>query len=383
MENRTNHPALRIGLIGAGRIVERVHLPLLREFSDIELAGLYDPDFARAQELAENFGIQRVCRNVDELWDLNLNATLVACPNHLHAEMSIAALQAGTHVICEKPMATCVSEAEAMLRAADQSGRELMIAFTNRFRPEVIALHEAISKGELGDITAIRCGWLRHNGVPGTTSWFTKRARSGGGVLIDLGSHLLDLVIWLTERRALLDVGCLLDRTIEPRAQADWYSASQTESGGCDVEVGATAFAIFEGRFVVSLEVSWAANQPQDQTYIHVLGKNGEARLKTLFGLSPNGERPMHPLQISLYNESTPRKILGAIDLLQPYRKQWKYFFDSLRSGRSLRSSLDDGLAVTQLIAAMYNAAEGLERAADVSSRVRMSYLDKVSTTPR
>lgn len=371
MENRTDHPALRLGLIGAGRIVERVHLPLLREFPEIELAGLYDPDFARAQELAQRFAVQRVCRNVDELWDLNLSATLVACPNHLHAEMSIAALQAGTHVICEKPMATSVNEAEAMLMAADESGRELMIAFTNRFRPEVIALHEAICKGHLGDITAIRCGWLRHNGVPGTTSWFTKRAQSGGGVLIDLGSHLLDLVIWFTERRRLLDVGCVLDRIIEPQAQADWYSTSQAESAGsCDVEVGATAFAIFEGPIDVALEVSWAGSLPQDQTYLHVFGKHGEARLQTLFGLSPNGERPTHPLHISLYHESAPQKIPGAGDLLQPYRKQWEYFVDCLRSKRSLRPSLDDPVAVTQLIAAMYNAAEELERGAGIPFRL-------------
>lgn len=371
MKNRANHPRLRLGLIGAGRIVERVHLPLLREFPEIELAGLYDPDFARAQELAQRFGVQRVCRNVDELWNLNLSATLVACPNHLHADMSIAALQAGTHVICEKPMATCVSEAEAMLMAADESGRELMIAFTNRFRPEVIALRDAVCKGQLGDITTIRCGWLRHNGVPGTTSWFTKRARSGGGVLIDLGSHLLDLVIWLTDRRRLLDVGCVLDKAIEPQAQADWYSSSQAQSaGGCDVEAGATAFAIFEGPIDVSLEVSWAGSLPHDQTYLHVLGKRGEARLQTLFGLSPNGDRPRHPLHISLYNESVPQKFLGDGDLLQPYRKQWEYFFDCLQSKRSLRSSLDDGLAVTQLIAAMYNAAEEHERGADIPFRL-------------
>lgn len=371
MENRTNHPAMRLGLIGAGRIVERVHLPLLREFPDVELAGLYDPDFARAQELAQRFGVERVCRNVDELWDLNLGATLVACPNHLHAELSIAALQAGSHVMCEKPMATSVDEAEAMLLAAHESGRELMVAFTNRFRPEVIALHDAISKGRLGDITAIRCGWLRNNGVPGATSWFTKRERSGGGVLIDLGSHLLDLVIWLTERRRLLDVGCVLDRTVEPQEQADWYSTSQAGSaGGCDVEAGATAFAVFEGPIDVSLEVSWAGSREQDQTYLHVIGKNGEARLQTLFGLSPNGERPAHPLQISLYNESAPQQIPGASDLLQPYRKQWEYFFDCLKSKRSLRSSLDDGLAVTQLIAAMYKAADELDRGADLPFRL-------------
>lgn len=357
----------RVGLIGAGRIVERVHLPLLGEWPGVELVGLYDPDWARAAELAHRFNVPSVCRNLSDLWAARPDVTLVACPNHLHAEMSISALEAGSHVVCEKPMAACVSEAEAMLAAAQASGRELMIAFSNRFRPEVGALYEAIQSGRLGDIKALRCGWLRHKGVPGVSTWFTKRAQAGGGVLMDLGSHLLDLAIWLTGRRKLLNVGCVLDRSLAPRVQAEWYQSPQMPLlGGCDVEVSASAFAIFDGPLDIFVEASWACSLPQDQTYLHVHGNRGAASLKTLFGFSPNGERPSHPLQIWLEQEKTPQRMAGAADLLQPYRLQWAYFFDSLRAGRSLRATLDDSLAVMRLIAAMYRAADALEVSAPV-----------------
>src|SRR4029077_19021765 len=142
MNNNTGLPPLRLGIIGAGRIVERAHLPVLERLPDIAVIGLFDPDNDRARATAERFHIPHVCRTLEELFSLGLDAALVACPNAQHASVSIAALDAHLHVLCEKPMALNSGEAQAMVQAAERAGRELMIAFANRFRPEVVALQQ-------------------------------------------------------------------------------------------------------------------------------------------------------------------------------------------------------------------------------------------------
>jgi predicted dehydrogenase len=111
----------------------------------------------------------------------------------------------------------------------------------------------------------------------------------------------------------------------------------------------------------VFIEVSWASAVPNDHTYLWVIGSRGVARLQTLFGLSPNGDRPEHPLKLWIEGWTEPEGIKGTSDLLQPYRDQWRFFIDSLNQGNSLRSSLQDGLAMVQMLDAMYRSADELE----------------------
>jgi predicted dehydrogenase len=352
---RLKNDTLRVGIIGAGRIVERVHLPLLDNMAGVRLAGLFDPDLKRAMEVAENRRILKVCQSLDELLSLNPDAVLIASPNYLHAEMSIAALEARSHVLCEKPMATNVIDAERMIEAARRAGRELMVACTNRFRPEVIALHRIIREGQLGRIKSIRCGWLRRNGIPGVGTWFTHRRQSGGGVLTDLGTHLIDLAIWLGELRQLLKVDCVFKRTAHAQAQAEWYlPGSASVKTDCDVEISASGSALFDGPVELSIEVSWASDVPEDKTFLHFGGTRGTALLDTLFGLSPGGRRPRHPLRICLDGRLLSSGVTSAADVLQPYKAQWEFFLESIRRGRSLASELSVNLATVQLIEAMY-----------------------------
>jgi predicted dehydrogenase len=355
--NASGRP-LRVGLVGAGRIVERVHLPTVGGRADTEAVGIYDPDAARARELAGRFGVEHVCGELDELLRLDLDVVVVASPNATHAPTCIAALRSGAHVLCEKPLATSVAEAEAMARAAEESGRELMVAFANRFRPEVAALRTAMRERGLGGVESIRCGWLRRNGIPGVGTWFTSRALSGGGVLIDLGSHLLDLAVWLSGRPRLLHAACVHARTAEPGAQAAWYaSAGAPAATSFDVEVTASGFAVFEGPLDLFVEVSWASNVPFDQTYFQLSGRGWMARLDTLFGFSPNGHRPENPLRLWVDGQPVPTEAPAAGDVFRPFRDQWDFFVESLRGGRSLRAGLLDALATMRVVEAMYESA--------------------------
>jgi predicted dehydrogenase len=348
---------LRVGIVGAGRIVERAHLPLLNGMPGVAVAGLFDVNPERAQDLARRFDVPHVCRSLEDLLRLDLDAAVVACPNYLHAPMSIAALEAGAHVLCEKPMALDSVEAAAMCAAAERAGRELMIGLPNRFRPEVLALRQAIRDGRLGTIKSIRCGWLRRKGIPGVGSWFTSRAQAGGGALNDLGSHVLDLALRLSGARRPLAACCAIDRSIAAQAQSNCYiPASGPEANGCDVEVSASGFAVFVGPLDIFVEVSWACGVPQDRTYLHVAGDRGVARLETVFGFSP-AQRPKHPLHLWIDGRTAPPEVTGSTDLLQPYRDQLDFFVESLRSGRSLQPELRDSLATVGLIEALYESA--------------------------
>lgn len=352
---------LRVGLVGAGRIVELTHLPLLCSRQDVTVAGLFDTNVERAEQMAARFGAENVCATPEELFELDLDAALVACPNYKHAEVTVAALQAGINVLCEKPMATGADEARAMIDAADRNGRELMIAFANRFRPEVIALRKAIEDGALGEIRSVRCGWLRRSGVPGLNSWFTSKRKAAGGVLIDLGSHLVDLALWLTGNPRPLSVQCVTEYATGHASEASWYRPTdEPAADSCDVEIGATGFAVMEGPVNIFIEVSWDCAVPYDQTYLHLMGTRGSARIDTLFGLSPSGHRPAHPLRIWEGGSGKSREVAGSEDLLAPYRDQWSFFIDGLRNGRGLRASLSDSLATVELIEAMYQSASSL-----------------------
>jgi predicted dehydrogenase len=295
---------------------------------------------------------------LDQLLLLDLDLVVVASPNATHAPICIAALRSGAHVLCEKPLATTLSEAEAMVRAAEESERELMVAFANRFRPEVAALGTLMRERGLNGVESIRCGWLRRNGIPGATTWFTRRAQSGGGVLIDLGSHLLDLAVWLSGRPQLLQAACVVDRTATPGAEAAWYaSAGAPVVTSFDVDVTASGFAVFEGPLNVFVEVSWASNVPFDQTYFQLSGRGWMARLDTLFGFSPNGHRPENPLRLWVDGQPVPTAAVRVSDVLKPFRDQWDFFVERLRSGESLRAGLLDALATTRIIQAMYESA--------------------------
>jgi predicted dehydrogenase len=356
--NEKEQKFLRIGIIGAGRIVGRVHLPLLSKMPYVALIGIFDPDEQQARTLAKQYALPHVCTSLAALFALHLDIVLVACPNHLHASMSIAALDANAHVLCEKPMATSFVEAQAMFEAAERNQHVLMVAFANRFRPDVLALAKFIQDGQLGTILSIRCGWLRQKGVPGIGTWFTHHSEAGGGVLIDLGSHLIDLVLWLTGRPQFKSSYALIDHQIDARAQTSWYLPPHAQYDGyCDVEVSASAFAVFDGPLDLFLEVSWNRALAQDMTYLHIYGSRGSARLETLFGLNI-ATRPLEqPLRLWIDNQAIICEETGFTNLLQPFQNQWEYFIRCIRDGQSLRSQLDDSLETVHIIEALYASA--------------------------
>jgi predicted dehydrogenase len=187
--------SLRIAMLGAGWIAD-MHARAIEAAPGATLVAVANHRLARAEELAERHGASRATEDWRALCDdPAINAVVVATPNVLHAEQSIAALAAGKHVLVEKPMAMTTAEGEAMLRAARAAGRCLAVGHMWRFRDEVIALRDRIAVGDLGRV--VRTHGYGVHALWGPSGWFTERALAGGGALIDMGIHAIDTARFL------------------------------------------------------------------------------------------------------------------------------------------------------------------------------------------
>lgn len=181
---------VRIGLIGAGDVARRVHLPGFQRCPGVEVAGCCDP----IQEAAESLGLA-VAESDHEtfLSRDDIDAVVVAVPNHLHREVVLAAFKAGKHVLCEKPLAMNSAEAAEMLHAARSAGRVHMTAFTYHFAPAIQYLKHLVERGDLGEIRSVRAAYLMAR-AGHLSGWRSSKKLAGSGVLADIGSHLIHLV---------------------------------------------------------------------------------------------------------------------------------------------------------------------------------------------
>lgn len=201
-----------------------------------------------------------------------LDAVSVCTWNCAHAEVTIAALNAKIHVLCEKPMAMNAQEATKMQEAAEKNGKLLMIGFVRRFMPSVKLLEEYIREGELGDIYYITTGCLRRAGNP--LGWFADKSKSGGGPLIDLGVHIIDMSRYLMGKPKPVSVSCMTYGGIGSRTNIkgmDRYTAADP-SPNCDVEDMAVAMIRFENGAVVHVETSFSSHLKEPKFWLDVFG---------------------------------------------------------------------------------------------------------------
>jgi UDP-N-acetylglucosamine 3-dehydrogenase len=193
---------LKVGVIGCGAIAQRRHLPEYIARADVEVIAVCDFHLSRAQEVAEMFGVRKIYDQHEELLANNdIEAVSVCTPNHLHAAVSIEAMKAGKHVLCEKPMATTIKDAEAMVRAAKENGVFLMIGHNQRLMPVHQKAKQVLQEGSLGKVLSFQTVF-GHSGpenwsVDGEKSWFFQKEAAIVGAMGDLGVHKADLIRWL------------------------------------------------------------------------------------------------------------------------------------------------------------------------------------------
>ncbi|HOX38860.1 MAG TPA: Gfo/Idh/MocA family oxidoreductase [Candidatus Brocadiia bacterium] len=247
---------LRIGVVGLG--IGRHHIKGYREHESADVVAICDIDQDRLNAAGKESGISKKYRDIEKmLAKEKLDVVSICTPNVSHAPLTIQALEAGCHVLCEKPMAMNTEEAELMCRKAGEKKRRLMIDFSFRFSPMSQALKAQVDSGILGEIYFARTVWHRRAGVPGR-DWFHEKAMSGGGPLIDLGVHRIDLALWLMgypEPKTVL--GSSYDYLARPmaRQQGKYY----------DCEDMATGFVQFANGQSMAIEASWMAMRPENE----------------------------------------------------------------------------------------------------------------------
>jgi len=265
--------AVRIGVIGAGMIGNE-HLKAFAALDGAEVAGVADAVPAAAISRAREYGVKVYETPQALIDDPSIDAVVIGVPNKYHAPLAVAAMERGKHVLLEKPMAVSEQAAREILDAQRRTGRVLMMAHQMRWTGVARAAKRAVESGELGRVYVAKTGLFRRKGIPGWGSWFTRMDEAGGGPLIDIGVHMLDLTLYLMGSPKPVSVYGTTYAEFGPRRRGlgDWGTPDW--NGYYDVEDLATALIKLDNGATLSLEVSWAANAAglTDKPFVHLLG---------------------------------------------------------------------------------------------------------------
>jgi predicted dehydrogenase len=283
-------PPVRAGVVGLGWAGQQ-HMDAYATLPGVELVAIAGMEDGPRDELGEKYGVARRYRDWQELVaDGDLDVVSVAVPTFLHAPIAIGALDAGIHVLSEKPIARTATEARSMVEAAHRSGRVLEVAFNHRRRGDIEALKAAIDAGQIGRPYHARATWLRRSGIPALGSWFTNREMAGGGPLIDIGVHVLDYALHLFGEPKVIAVSAVTHSELGVRGRGGGPSAKQQVGSAYEVEDLASLLLRLEGGGSIVLETSWAAYRPAgDEFGITLYGTEGGADLRVV-DYAPAGE---------------------------------------------------------------------------------------------
>ncbi len=334
---------LRMGVIGLG--MGQGHAHGYHSHPQAELVALCDLDEKRLSETAQELGVEQTYTDVDAMFKkADLDGVSVALPNKLHAPITIKALGYGLHVLCEKPMARTVREAERMLQAARKARRNLMINFSYRFSDMSYALKDEVERGVVGDIYFGRTVWHRRRGFPGFGGWFCDKDMAGGGPLLDLGVHRLDLALWLMDYPEPVAVsGSTYDplARVEVRRQRKPYTVEDLACGLVKFANGAT----------LVLEASWALNIGEDEHMITELyGTRG--------GLVQRNKKGGYQFEAELYTEEGESYFTKRLDRRREGAPQsYHEFVDSIIEKRAPLATGEHGLKVMKILEGIYKSA--------------------------
>lgn len=322
---------IKIGVIGLGSIAQLVHLPNLSKINDAEVVAVSEVKKNRLNTIADKFGItQRFSDYKEMLENTELDAVIIATPTNTHKEIAIDCLNADKDVLVEKPLARTFSEAKAVVDVAKKNKKKLMVGMNLRYRPDTMLLRSILSSGEIGEPFYAKCGWVRRQSSE--EKWFTKKEEAGGGVIIDLGIHLLDLALWLMNYPEINSVSC---KTFQHNTK--------------NVEDTAISFIKFKNDSLINLEVSWSMPTDKDHFFLSVFGTKGSLTLN-----------PLHVYK-RINNEIldlTPAQVDNSTALFKKsYLNELKSFVGAVKGFNPVLSPADEALERMKIIEAMYQSA--------------------------
>jgi len=337
---------LSIGVIGLG--MGRHHIAGYQGHPAAQVVAIADIDENRLHEIGEKYNIPGRYTTPEEMLEKeSLDVVSVATPNKFHMPLTIAALEAGCHVLCEKPMAMSASEARQMLAAAEKASKRIMINFSYRFTEQSMALKEQVDAGILGEVYFGRTIWHRRRGLPGFGGWFGQKELSGGGPLIDLGVHRLDLALWLMGYpKPVWVLGSTYNHIGSELAKK--------RNAKFDVEDLAVGLIKFDNGATLEVEASWAANIKESELM--------ETRLYgTKAGLVQRNYDETYKFEAEIYLEQAGSHFdLKLHPPLHPVTTPMYHFIESIIKGTPHIATGEEGLLVMEILDAIYqSAAEG------------------------
>jgi|AntAceMinimDraft_16_1070373.scaffolds.fasta_scaffold01821_3 predicted dehydrogenase len=299
-----NVKKIKIGIIGVGGVTQFGHIPSFQAIPGVDVTAISDINREKLEFVSKHFGIADTYTEYEQLLKReDIDGVSICTPNHLHAQISIAALKSGKHVLCEKPFAINIKQAESIINEASKSGKVFLENFSQRFDVTTKIINSYISKGKLGHIYYAKCSYLRRKGHPGLRGWFTHKNESGGGALIDIGVHMMDLGLCFMGFPKPVSLTASTYDYFTNHADDGGWPPSATRIGDnfnkkVDTEDLATAFITFDNGSTLLLEAGWAGYS-EVGIKISLFGtKAGVELLKTVGGVDEG-----HPIHFKIVEE--------------------------------------------------------------------------------
>ena len=341
-----------VAVVGCGRIANGAHFPALSKLDNVRIKYACDLILEKAEKAKEKFPkIEQVITDYKvALADPEVEAVFVLTPNFAHYTVTMDALRAGKHVMCEKPVTVSYDLSCEMAAEADKQGKILNIGVCNRYHKSVELLEELNKNGEFGNIYHIYCSFRSFRSIPGLGGAFTDKAQSGGGVLIDWGIHFLDLILYILGDAKLKNVTC--DAYCEMAKDMKSYKykgmwaedTSDVENGVNDVDDFITGY-IRTDKASISFNGAWAQNIDQNEMFIDFMGDKKGARLA-------------YGKQFKITDGQTLETVESNHEIPDMYLREDEAFIESIYSGVKNKNNIDNILESMKLLDCLYKSAE-------------------------
>ncbi|ANY75042.1 Gfo/Idh/MocA family protein [Paenibacillus ihbetae] len=343
--------SINVGVIGTGSI-SAMHLQSYQKHANANLLAVCDLNEDRARLAAEKYGAAKVFTDYRELLaDPEIDAVSICTWNNTHAEISIAALNAGKHVLVEKPLCRTVEEALRVQEAVKSSGKLLQVGFVRRYDPNAQMLREFADKGEFGDIYFAKASSIRRLGNPG--GWFSDIERSGGGPLIDIGVHVIDLCWYMMGRPKPVAVSANTYRKLGNRSNVrnlSFYKAADYDAEKNTVEDMANAMIRFENGASMLVDVSFTLHSKENQQSVKLYGDKGG------FEIDPEVVivTEKHDTIINIQPQTDHK----GFNFDSAFQSEVNHFIASIQNGTQPLSPVEDGVEIMKILCGIYESAE-------------------------
>lgn len=343
---------IRYCCVGAGGIARKKHVSGYSKQKDVEIVAICDECEPSARALAKDFCVEKIYTDYKKmLEECKPDLVSVCTCNCSHAEIAIAALRAGANVHIEKPIAMNAKEAKEIVKAAEETGKQVMVGLNKRFQGQTFLIRELIEKGFFGHIYKVNCGWERSSGIPGVGRWFTNKKLSGGGCLIDLGVHYLDLAMsflgWpeieSVSNDSFNNHGGLESERIRRGYKSD-------KNGVYDVEDYSSGNIRLKEGCVVEYTFSWASNVAKEIRYVKIHGTKGSLS--------------MVDDKIELYSQIAGTMFTSIADeaTLPNDMDECGHFVDCIVNNKKVLVPAEEGLKMMEIIDFLYKSTDEKKR---------------------